>query len=85
MSILKFGKTCNFITLFLITQINCLFPKILLAMYKNLYSNMKMPVFKIFAYKHFFVKTLVQISTSTEVNHLISKELYQKQIGFKFI
>ena len=54
-------------------------------MYKNLYSNMKMLVFKIFAYKHFFVKTLVQISTSTEVNHLISKELYQKQIGFKFI
>ena len=40
---------------------------------------MKMPVFKIFAYKHFFLKTLVQISTSTEVNHLISKELYQKQ------
>ena len=46
---------------------------------------MKMPVFKVFAYKDFFVKTLVQISTSTEVNHLISKELYQKQIGFKFI
>ena len=46
---------------------------------------MKMPVFKIFAYKHFFVKTLVQISTSTEVNHLISKELYQKQNGLKFI
>ena len=39
---------------------------------------MKMPVFKIFAYKHFFVKTLVQISTSTEVNHLISKELYNR-------
>ena len=54
-------------------------------MYKNLYSNMKMPVFKIFAYKHFFVKTLVQISTSTKVNHLISKELCQKQNGFKFI
>ena len=36
-----------------------------------------MPVFKIFAYKHFFVKTLVQISTSTKVNYLISKELYQ--------
>ena len=43
---------------------------------------MKMPVF---AYKHFFVKTFVQISTSTEVNHLISKKLYQKQNGFKFI
>ena len=39
---------------------------------------MKMPVFKIFAYKHFFVITLVQISTST-------KGLYQKQNGFKFI
>ena len=36
-------------------------------------------VFKICTYKHFFVKTLVQISTSTEVNHLTSKELYQKQ------
>ena len=46
---------------------------------------MKMQVFKIFAYKHFFVKTLVQISTLTQVNHLISKELYQKQNGFKFI
>ena len=39
----------------------------------------------VFAYKHFFVKTFVQISTSTEVNHLISKKLYQKQNGFKFI
>ena len=46
---------------------------------------MKMPVFKISAYKHFFVKTLVQISTSTEANHLICKELCQKQNGFKFI
>ena len=44
-----------------------------------------MPVFKVSAYKHFFVKPLVQISTSTEVNHFISKELYQKQNGFKFI
>ena len=44
-----------------------------------------MTILKIFAYKHFFVKTLVQISTSTEVNHLISKELYQKQNGLKFI
>ena len=44
-----------------------------------------MPVFKIFAYEHVFGKTLVQISTSTEVNHLINKELYQKQNGFKFI
>ena len=46
---------------------------------------MKMPVFKIFAYKYFFGETLVQISTSTEVHYLISKELYQKQNGFKFI
>ena len=46
---------------------------------RNLYSNMKMPIFEILAYKHFFVKTLVQISTSTEVIHLIIKELYQKQ------
>ena len=46
---------------------------------------MKIPVFKNFAYKHFLVKTLVQISTSNEVNNLISKELYQKQNGFKFI
>ena len=46
---------------------------------------MKMPVFNIFAYKHFFIKTLVQISTSTKVNYLISKELYQKQNGFKLI
>ena len=46
---------------------------------------MKMPVFKVFAYNHFFLKTLVQISTSAKVNHLISKELYQKQNGFKFI
>ena len=46
---------------------------------------MKMSVSKVFAYKYFFVKTLVQISTSTEVNHLISKELYHKQNGFKFI
>ena len=46
---------------------------------------MKMPVFKVFEYKYFFVKTLVQISTSTEVNHLISKEFFQKQSGFKFI
>ena len=44
-----------------------------------------MSVSKVFAYKYFFVKTLVQISTSTEVNHLISKELYHKQNGFKFI
>ena len=41
--------------------------------------------FFIFGYKHFFVKTLVQISTSTEVNHLLRKELYLKQNGFKFI
>ena len=27
----------------------------------------------------------IQISISTKVNHLISKELYQKQNGFKFI
>ena len=46
---------------------------------------MKMPVFKMFAYKRFFVKFLVQISTSTKKNHLISKELYQKQNGFKFM
>ena len=46
---------------------------------------MKMPVFKVFAHKHFFVKTLVQILTSAEVNHLISKELYQKQNDCKFI
>ena len=46
---------------------------------------MKMLVWKIFAYKHLFVRILVQISISTEVNHLISKELYQKQNGFKFI
>ena len=41
-----------------------------------------MPVFKIFAYKHFFVKTVFKL---VGVNHLISKELYQKQNGFKFI
>ena len=46
---------------------------------------MKMPIFKVFTYKRFFVKTLVQISTSTKTNHLISKELYQKQNGFKFM
>ena len=46
---------------------------------------MKMPIFKIFTYKRFFVKTLVQISTSTKTNHLISKELYQKQNEFKFM
>ena len=46
---------------------------------------MKMPILKIFAYKHFFVKILVQISTTSEVNHLISKELHQKQNGFKFL
>ena len=46
---------------------------------------MKMPIFEILAYKHFFVKTLVQISTSTEVIHLIIKELYQKQNGFKVV
>ena len=46
---------------------------------------MKMPVFKVFAYKLFFVKTVVQISTWAKVNHLISKELHQKQSGFKFI
>ena len=46
---------------------------------------MKMPVFKVFTYKRFFVKTLVQISTSAKTNHLISKELYQKQNGFKFM
>ena len=45
---------------------------------------MKMPVFKIFAYKH-FVKTVIQISSSIEVNHLKTKELCQKQNGFKFI
>ena len=46
---------------------------------------MKMPVFKIFAYKHFFVKTVVRIASSIKVNHLISKELHQKQNGFKLI
>ena len=45
---------------------------------------MKMSVFKIFAYEH-FVKTVIRISSSFEINHLISKELYQKQNGFKFI
>ena len=44
-----------------------------------------MPVFKVFAYKQFFVKTSVKMSTSTEVNHLISEELYQKQNGFEFV
>ena len=46
---------------------------------------MKMPVFKVFAFKHFFVKTSVQISTSTEVNHLKGTKLHKKQNGFKFI
>ena len=46
---------------------------------------MKIPVFKIFAYKQFFVKTVIRISHSMKVNHLISKKLYQKQNGFKFI
>ena len=46
---------------------------------------MEMPVFKNFAYKHFYVETLVQILTSNKVNNLISKELYQKQNEFKFI
>ena len=46
---------------------------------------MEMPVFKNFAYKHFYVETLVQILTSNNVNNLISKELYQKQNEFKFI
>ena len=41
------------------------------------------PVFKIFGYKH--CETVIRISSSIEVNHLISKELYQKQNGFKFI
>ena len=44
-----------------------------------------MPVFKIFAYQYFFVKTVVRISSSVKVNHLISKELHHKQNGFKFI
>ena len=46
---------------------------------------MKMPVCKIFAYKHFFVKTVIWVSSSVVVNHLIRKELYQKQNGFKFM
>ena len=46
---------------------------------------MEMPVFKNFAYKRFYVETLVQILTSNKVNNLISKELYQKQNEFKFI
>ena len=46
---------------------------------------MKISVFKVFAYKHFFVKILFQISTSTEVNPLISKKLNQRQNRFKFI
>ena len=36
---------------------------------------MKMPVFNFFAYKHFFVETLVQISSWTKLNHLISKKI----------
>ena len=40
---------------------------------------MKMRVFTIFTYKQLFVTTMVQFST--EVNHLIRKELYQKQNG----
>ena len=46
---------------------------------------MKMPVFKIFTYKHLYVKTVIQISISTKLNHLTSNELYQKQNGFTFI
>ena len=33
-----------------------------------------MLVFKFFAYKHFFVETLVEISSGTKVNHSISKK-----------
>ena len=38
-----------------------------------------MPVFKIFPYKY-FVKTEIQISSSIEVNHLISKEAKEIQV-----
>ena len=44
-----------------------------------------MTVFTIFMYKYFIVNIDVQISISAKVGHLITKELYEKQIGFQFI
>ena len=84
MSIFKFGKIFNFYKILLNYPNQSSVPKNSSGnVKKNLYSTWR-PVFKVFVYKH-FVKSLVQISTSTEVNHLISKELYNKQNGFKFI
>ena len=48
---------------------NCNF--ILCIVFGEIHFPAYLPVSKIFAYKHVFVKTLVQISTSMEVNHLI--------------
>ena len=86
MSFFEFGKTFNFSKVLLNYPDQSSVPKNSPGnVKKKLYSNMKMPVFKVFAHKQFFVKTLVQILTSAEVNHLISKELYQKQNDCKFI
>ena len=90
MSILNFGKTFNFHNILFLRCLNypnqLSVPKNSSGNAKNLaYSNMETQVFKIFAYKHFFEKTVVRITTSIKVNHLISKELHQKQNGFKFI
>ena len=88
MSIFNFGKTFNFHNILFLRCLN--YPN-QLSVPKNCSGNVAKsilkhgsPVFKIFGYKH-FVKTVIRISSSIEVNHLISKELYQKQNGFKFI
>ena len=88
MSIFNFGKTFNFHNILFLRCLN--YPN-QLSVPKNCFGNVAKsilkhgsPVFKIFGYKH-FVKTVIRISSSIEVNHLISKELYQKQNGFKFI
>ena len=68
-----------------ITHISSLLQKIILAIWRNLYSNCKATVFKIFMYKRLFVKIIVHISSWAKENHLISKVLHENQIEFQFI
>ena len=89
MSIFNFGKKFNFQNILFLRCLN--YPNQLYVP-KNSSDNVKKSIlkhenasFRIFAYKHIFVKTLVRISSSIKVNHLIIKKLYQKQNGLKFI
>ena len=85
MSIFKFGKTFNFYKILFNYPNQSSVSKNSSGNVKKIYTQTwKCQFLRFLHINTFFVKTLVQISTLTEVNYLISKELYQKQNGFKF-